>query len=86
MPHIIPIRDLKKTSELTRMCDSSDEPVFITKNGYGAMVLMSMGAYERRMLINDVCEKLREGERSIQAGDEMDGFESLDAIKDELGL
>ncbi len=42
MPQIIPIRDLKNTSEISAMCHSSNEPVFITKNGYGDMVVMSM--------------------------------------------
>ena len=42
MPQIIPIRDLKKTSELSQMCKNATEPIFITKNGYGDMVIMSM--------------------------------------------
>jgi hypothetical protein len=42
LPQIIPIKDLKKTSELSEMCRQSKEPVFITKNGYGDMVIMSM--------------------------------------------
>ena len=39
---IIPIRDLKNTSEISNLCHQSDDPVFITKNGYGDMVIMSM--------------------------------------------
>ena len=35
MSQIIPIRDLKKTSEPSEMCRKVKEPVFITKNGYG---------------------------------------------------
>lgn len=42
MPKIIPIRDLKKTSEISLLCRESDEPIFVTKNGYGDMVIMSM--------------------------------------------
>ena len=37
MPQIIPIKDLKKTSEISEMCHNTNEPVFITKNGYGDM-------------------------------------------------
>lgn len=40
MPQIIPIRDLKNTSKISQMCQASDEPIFITKNGYGDMVIM----------------------------------------------
>ena len=39
MPQIIPIKDLKNTSNISEMCHSIDEPVFITKNGYGDMVI-----------------------------------------------
>lgn len=49
MPQIIPIKDLKNTSEVSELCHKSDEPIFVTKNGYGDMVIMSMEAYERDM-------------------------------------
>lgn len=49
MPRIIPIRDLKDTAAISRMCSESDEPVYITKNGYGDMVIMSMDAYEEML-------------------------------------
>jgi prevent-host-death family protein len=86
MPQIIPIRDLKKTSELSELCRQSREPVFITKNGYGDMVIMSMETYERTMFADAVCRKLAHGERSIEAGDVMDGFDSLKAIREKHGV
>ena len=46
MPTIIPIKDLKNTSEISEMCHKTEEPVYITKNGYGDMVIMSMETYE----------------------------------------
>lgn len=49
MPQIIPIKDLKNTSEISDMCHKSDEPIYITKNGYGDMVIMSMEIYESAM-------------------------------------
>ena len=54
MPHIIPIKDLKDTASISRMCQESNDPVYITKNGYGDMVIMSMKAYEEKMLMLDV--------------------------------
>ena len=60
MPRIIPIKDLKKTSELSELCRQAEEPVFITKNGYGDMVIMSMETYERTMFLSDVYHKLDE--------------------------
>ena len=82
MPQIIPIGDLQKTSELFELCHQSKEPVFITKNGYDNMVIMSMETYEKTMLLSVVYRKLEEGERSIRSGDVMDGFDSLKAIRE----
>ncbi len=65
MPKIIPIRDLKNTSEISQMCQESDEPIFITKNGYGDMVLMSMKTYEEKMFMLDVYEKLNAAEKQL---------------------
>ena len=53
MPRIIPIRDLKNTAAVSQMCSESKEPVYITKNGYGDMVIMSMEAYEEKMQLLD---------------------------------
>jgi len=49
MPRIIPIKDLKNTSDISDMCHKTDEPIYITKNGYGDMVIMSMESYEFTM-------------------------------------
>ena len=86
MPQIIPIRDIKKTSELSALCRDAKAPVFITKNGYGDMVIMSMETYEKTMYLNDVYRKLDEGERSIQTGDVMDAFDSIKIIREKHAL
>ena len=52
MPQIIPIRDLKNTSEISDICHNTAEPIFVTKNGYGDMVIMSIEAYEQKMYMN----------------------------------
>ena len=41
MPQIIPIKELKNTSEISEMCHRTEEPIYITKNGYGDMVIMN---------------------------------------------
>ena len=46
MPQIMPIKDLKDTSHISEMCHKAEEPIFITKNGYGDMVMMSMELFE----------------------------------------
>ena len=86
MPQIIPIRDLKKTGELSEMCKTAQEPVFITKNGYGDMVIMSMETYEKNMFMNDVYRKAAQAEESVRKGEVMDGFESLRLTREKYGL
>ena len=46
MPQIRPITDLRNTTEISDICHAKREPVFITKNGYGDLVVMSMETYE----------------------------------------
>ncbi len=86
MPQIIPIRDLKNTSEISELCHSSDSPIFVTKNGYGDMVIMSMEAYEKAMYINSVYEKLYAAEQSITEGKVTDGYQALNGIREKHGL
>ena len=86
MPRIIPIRDLKNTSEISELCHSSPDPVFVTKNGYGDMVVMSMEAYERAMYLSDVYGKLCAAEQSIADGKVTDGYQALNSIKEKYDL
>ena len=44
MPEIIPIRDLKNTNAISQRCHEMQEPIFVTKSGYGDMVIMSIKA------------------------------------------
>ena len=46
MPKIIPITDLRNTTKISELCHEKNEPVFITKNGYSDLVIMSAEAYE----------------------------------------
>ena len=46
MPQIRPITDLRNTNEISDICHARREPVFITKNGYGDLVVMSIETYE----------------------------------------
>ena len=86
MPRIIPIRDLKDTAAISQMCSETDEPVYITKNGYGDMVIMSMKAYEEKMYLLDVYAKLAEAEDEIREGKTTDARESLKELRARHGL
>lgn len=82
MPNIIPIRDLKNTSEISELCHSTSEPVFITKNGYGDMVIMSMETYERTMFADSVYKKLEEAQEALRQGHHKDSAELFKELKE----
>ena len=64
MPEIIPIRDLKNTNAISQRCHETAEPIFVTKNGYGDMVIMSMEAYEHQQIMNEVCSDTERAART----------------------
>lgn len=68
MPQIRPITDLRNTNEISEICHKKQEPIFITKNGYGDLVIMSIDTYERQMALVDVYKKLAEAEREVAQG------------------
>ena len=86
MPKIIPIKELKNTSNISLMVRESEEPVYVTKNGYADMVLMSAEKYDRMMYEMDIRAKLIEGERAIQRGEVEDAFESIERISRKYGF
>ena len=86
MPQIVPIKALKDTSGISSLCENSDEPVFITKNGYGSMVIMSMDFYKKSMLLQDVYSKLDVAEREISEGKTRDARTSLRALREKHGI
>ncbi len=86
MPRIIPIRDLKNTTRISQMCKESKEPIFVTKNGYGAMVVMSMEAYEEKMLMLDVEDKLAQSSEEFRSDREIDARRSLQKLREKHGV
>ena len=86
MPRIIPIRDLRDTNKMSEMCGTSSEPIFITKNGYGDMVIMSMAVYEQRMAQAEAHAKIVEGKAQADAGNLIDGPTTMRELRERHGL
>ena len=86
MPQIIPIRDLKNTAEISEMCRRSNEPVFVTKNGYGDMVIMSMETYEKMSYMNEIYSKIAQGEQSIKENKTLTADNSLNILREKYEL
>ena len=85
MPQIIPIRDLKNTSEISQKCHAADEPIFITKNGYGDMVVMSLEKYESIISENIIAAKLTESAIEAKSTTErFDFFETAAEMREKL--
>ena len=70
MPIIMPIRDLRNTSEISELAHKKQEPIFITKNGYSDLVVMSAELYERFAKINKIDQAIFEAEAEVNDGAE----------------
>lgn len=69
MPNIRPLTDLRNnTTEIAELAHAEQEPVFITKNGYADLVVMSMDAYEQKLARLEVYDKLAESQAEVQSG------------------
>lgn len=86
MPQIIPIKALKNTSEISDMCHKTEEPIYVTKNGYGDMVIMSMENYESIMKQFTMYRDIEISEKQIETGLVEDAKMALRETRDKYGL
>lgn len=76
MPTIMPIRDLRNTSEISELAHKKQEPIFITKNGYSDLVVMSAELYEKFAQINRIDQAIYEAEKEVENGAELISVDS----------
>lgn len=82
MPQIRPITDLRNTSEISDACHARREPVFITKNSYGDLVVMSIETYEEMLDCIATDKAIADAEQEIAAGGQLlDAKEALGALR-----
>ena len=82
MPQIRPITDLRNTSEISDACHARREPVFITKNGYGDLVVMGIETYEEMLDCIATDKAIADAEQEIAAGGQLlDAKEALGALR-----
>ena len=80
MPNIRPISEPRNNAnKISDFCRQTREPVYITRNGSGDMVLLNIEEYERRMALIDLYGKLAVAEREIAEGAEGEDFLSFAA-------
>lgn len=77
---IRPISDLRNNfADISKTVHESAKPVFLTKNGYADMVVLSMEAFEHLQFESEVYAKLREAEREAEITGQR--FSSKDVLK-----
>ena len=70
----MPIKDLRNTTEISEVAHRMQEPIFITKNGYSDLVVMSSELYDKFARINRIDQAIYESEQEL-----LDGAEAVDA-------
>lgn len=83
---IIPMRDLKNTVEVERRCAEEDGPVYVTKNGYGRLVVMDIEYYERTMRKVYEAKVILDGLEDVKAGRTFDGDSAVSNIREKYGI
>ena len=64
MNTIRPVSDLRNNfADISKTVHESQQPVFLTKNGYGDMVVLSMEAYENLQFDSEIYFMLKEAEK-----------------------
>ena len=86
MPQIIPIKELKETAKISELCHTLNEPIYITKNGYGDMVLMSMDYYEASKKKWEMYADLEISEEQIADGKTKDAKKALQSVRTKYGV
>ena len=86
MKMIRPVSDLRNNfADISKTVHETSEPVFLTKNGYGDMVVMSIEAYENLHFQSEVYFKLQEAEREAELSDKRySSKDVLQAVKETI--
>ena len=87
MNMIRPVSDLRNNfADISKTVHETAQPVFLTKNGYGDMVVLSMEAFENLQFESEVYFKLQEAEKEAELTDQRySSKDVLKAMKDAIG-
>lgn len=87
MNNIRPVSDLRNNfAEISKTVHETKQPVFLTKNGFGDMVVLSMEAYENLQFESEVYFKLKEAEKEAEINStRYSAKDVLKALKNQAG-
>ncbi len=86
---MVPVKELKDTAKISRLCQESHEPVHVTKNGHPDMVIMSAETYEKleqAAQVGRLVSLVQEGINAVERGECQDAFEAVASIRSKYGL
>lgn len=83
---IIPMHDLKNTAEVERLCAEENGPVFVTKNGYGRLVIMNIEYYEKNMRKMDEATTILDGLKDVKSGNTVEGDTAISNIRNKYSI
>ena len=83
LPRVLPVNELKNTANIMKVCQESEGPIVITRNGYGEAVMMSIKVYEELFekmriatLVNESLDNMRNGGKLYDAKAVFDELEA----------
>lgn len=86
MPVIVPIKEMKNTNKFSDFCTKQNEPIYVTKNGYGDMVVMNINYYENVVENFVMREKILVGIDDMKKGKVKDGSKVMQKLKKKYGF
>lgn len=82
MPIIMPIRDLRNTTEISEIAHKNREPIFVTKNGYSDLVVMSTELYDSFAKENRIDQAIFEAEKEFaESGEAVDAADVFNEME-----
>lgn len=99
--HIVPIKELKDTAKISELCEATPEPIYITKNGYGHLVIMEYNSFEayvenrckeaaakavRDFQQAQIIDAVQEGIADIDAERGQDAFDLLNELEEQYAV
>ena len=83
---IVPMRDLKDTVKIEKLCSMENGPVFVTKNGYGRLVVMDIEYFQKTMNMLYEATALNKGISELEEGRLSDGKAVMEEMRLKYGI
>ena len=83
---IVPMRDLKDTVKIEKLCSMENGPVFVTKNGYGRLVVMDIEYFQKTMNKLYEATALNKGIAALEEGKLSDGKAVMEEMRLKYGI